>query len=231
MNPNPGLLMLFVSVIGAGQPTVPPLLKQAMRHLPGLRLLDPTIDLAGGYTVEELRSFGFWPPWVTIDLDRDGRPDVAAVVVKPGAKPQFGVIALHARSAGSIQWIATLGDSPINGVSTGPAADTLTPLYCVECDGNSWFRWSGRSYETELYAVGEKLETAERETDHGMGLFAKPSRDSTRVFPIEACQEATVRRVAGSAKDRWYFVETNDDRRVRGWIPGSLVAGSGECMG
>jgi hypothetical protein len=76
-----------------------------------------------------------------------------AVVVKPGDTPQFGVLAVHARGGGSIKWVATLGDSLINGVTTGPARDTVMPLHCVECDGNSWFRWSGRSYETELHRM------------------------------------------------------------------------------
>src|SRR3954447_24224579 len=231
MKPNPGVSVLFVAAVAAPQPRVPPLLEQAMRHLPGLRLLDPTVDMVGAYTVEELKNLGYWPPWVTIDVDRDGRSDVVAVVVKPGDTPQFGVIAVHARGCGSIEWVATLGDSPINRVTTGPARDTVTPLYCVECDGNSWFRWSGRSYETELHAVGETLETAERETDQGFGLFVKPSRDSKLVVAIEACKEARVRRVAGSGKDRWYFVEMSDEPRVRGWIPGSSVAGSSECIG
>jgi hypothetical protein len=56
---------LLLSAIAGGQPTEPALLGQAMRGLPHLRLLDQSIDLVGGYTVEELTSFGYWPPTVT----------------------------------------------------------------------------------------------------------------------------------------------------------------------
>lgn len=232
MNPNTGLIVLFLSAIAAAPlPVAPPsLLKQAMRHLPGFRLLDPTLDMVGGYTVEELKSFGYWPPWIATDLDRDGRPDVAAVVVKAGVTPQFGVIAVHARQPSSIQWVATLGDKPINRVTRAPARDTVMPLYCVECDANSWYRWSGRSYEAELYAVGERIAIATYERDQTLGLFARATRDSKLLFPAEPCTEAVVRRVAGSAAERWYFVETRGGDRVRGWIPASF-ASEIECVG
>jgi hypothetical protein len=218
------------------QPTLPPLLEKALRGLPGLRLLDPSVDLVGGYTVNELKDFGFWPPWVVMDVDRDGRPDVVAVVVKPGATPEFGVIAVHARTPTIVRWVAPLGTETINGVAKGSAGldrDQITPLYCVECDSNTWYRWSGRSYEPELHAVGEQLSSADSTTyrkGQALGLFAKPSRDSKFLFPIEHCTQAIVRRVAGSDKNRWYFVETKGRQGVRGWIPSSFVAGSGECI-
>jgi hypothetical protein len=230
------LVFFLLSAMAVDQPTLPPLLEKALRGLPGLRLLDPSVDLVGGYTVNELKDFGFWPPWVVIDVDRDGRPDVVAAVVKPGATPEFGVIAVHARTPTIVRWVAPLGTETINGVATGWAASpqgTVTPLYCIECDSNSWYRWSGRSYEAELHAVGEQLLSADQTTyrkDQALGLFAKPSRDSRFLYPIEHCTEAIVRRVAGSEENRWYFVETKGRQRVRGWIPSSFVAGSGECI-
>jgi hypothetical protein len=231
------LVFLLLSAMAVDQSTSPPLLDRALRGLPGLRLLDPSVDLVGGSTVNELKEFGCWPPWVLMDTDRDGRPDVVAVVVKSGATPEFGVMAVHARTPTIVRWVASLGTEKINGVtkgSAGPARDTVTPLYCVECDANSWYRWSGRSYEAELHAVGERLVSAENTTyrkDQALGLFAKPSRDSKFLFPIEHCTEAIVRRVAGSEENRWYFVDTIGPRGVRGWIPSSFVAGSGECIG
>src|SRR5215210_1889049 len=231
MNPNTPSIMLLVSAMAIGQPTLPPLLEQAMRHLPEVRLLDPSVDLvARGYSVDELKSFGYWPPWLIADVDRDGRTDVVAVVVKPGAIPEFGVIAVHSRRADAIQWVATLSSEPINGVTTGAARDTVIPLYCVECDANSWYRWSGRSYEPELHAVGERIAVATYEGDQTVGLFSRPTRDSRFLFPIEPCTEAEVRRVAGSAAERWYFVETRGRDRVRGWIPASFASES-ECIG
>jgi hypothetical protein len=234
MNPNPALIVLLSAIVAAAQPKEPRLLEQAVRHLSGVRLLDPSADLVGAYTVEELKEFGYWPPWVIRDLDRDGRPDVAAVVVKPGPTPQFGVVAVHARTPATVHWVVPLDTQVINGVAKGSRRDTVTPLYCVECDSNTWFRWSGRSYEAKLHAVGEQLLSADDTTyrkNQALGLFAKPSRDSKFLFPIDHCKEAIVRQVAGSEKNRWYFIETKGRQVVRGWIPSSFVAGSGECIG
>jgi hypothetical protein len=230
MNLNQFLGVLLVSAIVTGQTTEPALLEQAMRRLPGLRLLDPSVDLVGSYTIDELKSLGYWPPFVTTDVDRDGRPDIVAVVVKLGSRPQFGVIAVHARSAASIQWVEALEDRLINGVTMKQARDTVMPLHCVECDSNSWYRWSGRSYEADLYAVGERIAIATYQPDDTIGLFARATRDSRLLFPVETCTQAVVRRVAGSEAERWYFVETRGRERVRGWIP-AVFANDGECSG
>ena len=103
---------LLLSVLAVDQPGLPPLLANALQQLPELRLLDPSVDLVGSYTLEELRGFGYWPPWLVRDLDRDGRPDVAAVVVKHGATSEFGVIAVHARTPATVRWVA-----PLSGIS------------------------------------------------------------------------------------------------------------------
>ena len=225
-------LYLFVLFFGASvveQPTPPPLLERALPQLPGVRLLEPTVDLVG-YTVDELKSFGYWPPWITTDVDRDGLSDVVSVVVKPGATRQFGVIAVHARDTRSIQWVTTLGERPIYGVAGWPTRDTVMPLFCVECDSNAWYRWSGRAYEAELYAVGERIAVATFEGDSRLGLFARATRDSKFLFPVKPCTEAIVRRVAGSKAERWYFIETQGRDRLRGWIPASFASES-ECIG
>ena len=229
---NPALIaiMLLLQTAPNVALVTPPLLADAIRRLPGLRLLDPSVDLSGIYTIDEIKSFGYWPPWIERDLDRDGRSDVVAVVVKPGSSPQFGVIAVHARQRTSIHWVEPLGEKPINGVGKGPAADTVTPLFCIECDTNDWYRWSGHAYEAELYAVGERIAIATYEEDQKLGLFARGTRDSKFLFPVDACTLAIVLRVAGSDAERWYFVETQDHDRVRGWIPASF-ASEGECMG
>jgi hypothetical protein len=210
------------------QPKPPPLLEHVLLRHPDLRILDPSADLIGGYTIDELRQFRVWPPWVVRDVDRDGRPDVVAVVVRPaGAGSEFGVVAVHARTPAVVHWVVPLGREIINGVARGPGSDAVTPLFCLECDTNSWFRWSGRSYEADLYAVGEHI--AIDTYDQPLGLFAKPSRDSRLVFTIAPCTRATVRLVAGADQGRWYFVETRGRRPVRGWLPAQLV--SHECFG
>lgn len=105
-----------------------------------------------------------------------------------------------------------------------------TRLFCIECDANSWYRWSGHAYEAELYAVGERIAIATYEQDQKLGLFARGTRNSKFLFPVEPCTQAIVLRVAGSEAERWYFVETQDHDRVRGWIPASFASES-ECTG
>ena len=114
--------------------------------------------------------------------------------------------------------------------SSAATRDTVMPLFCVECDSNNWYRWSGRAYEADLYAVGERIAVATYERDQTLGLFARATRDSNFLFPVKPCTEAIVRRVAGSEAERWYFVETQGRDRLRGWIPASFASES-ECIG
>jgi hypothetical protein len=223
MKPAVIAIALLLQAAPHRAPTTPPLLADAIRRLPGLRLLDPSVDLPGIYTVEEIKSFGYWPPWSERDLDHDGRRDVVAVVVKPGSSPQFGVMAVHARQRTVVHWVAPLGQKTIEGVAKGDAADTVEPLFCIECDTNSWYRWSGHAYEAELYAVGERITIATYDEHQKLGLFARGTRESKLLFRVDPCTQATVLRVAGSEGNRWYFVETRDHDRIRGWVPSSFV--------
>src|SRR3954464_15388656 len=75
-------ILALVAHLSAQQPQLPVLLGDTLARHPELRLLDPSIDLKGGYTIAEIRDFGFWPPWAIVDLDCDTRPDVVATVVK-----------------------------------------------------------------------------------------------------------------------------------------------------
>jgi hypothetical protein len=225
------LLLSLLAFLSLGQLKAPPILEQALARLPGMRLLDPSVDLTGGYTVDELKGFGYWPPWVVRDVDRDGRLDVVAVVVRPaGTNSEFGVLAIHARTPMTVRWVVALNSHRINGVAAGRARDVITPLFCIECDANAWFRWSGRSYEAELYAVGERIAIATYDQDHTVGLFGRPTRASRLGFNVLACTQAVVRRIGGSEQDRWYFVETRARTPIRGWIPAAFAT-EPECTG
>ena len=223
------LIALLFGVMAADLPPVPPLLAGALAKIPGARALDPSSDFPpDGYTTDELKDFGYWPPWLITDLDGDGRRDIAAVVVKPGPERQFGVIAVHARTPGTVHWIVPYGKQLINGIAAGYRGGTVTPLYCIECDANDSFLWSGLGYEAGLLAIGERILIATDENNGEVGLFGRPSRNSRLLFPVKACAEAIVRRVAGTSRERWYFIETVGDRSLRGWIPGAFTA-AGQC--
>ena len=203
------------------QPAVPSLLSDALKLEPGIRLLNPATDLRE-YSQAELEKFGYWPPWIVRDFDRDKRPDLAAVVVKPSPKgAEYGVIAVHARTPKERHWVMPLDIEPINGVAQGPADDTIVPLFCVQCDSNAWFRWSGEEYEADLFAVGEKIDIGS-ETQADLPLYVSANLASKTVATVEHCTTVVVRKVGGTPEQRWYYVETPDGQR--GWIPDTVTA-------
>jgi len=206
---------LFLFSAAQQPPATPALLEQALQTEPGVRLLVPATDLRE-YSQAQLEKFGYWPPWLVQDFDRDTRPDVIGVVVKPSpAGPEYGVVAVHARAPKTLEWVVPLDTEPINGVTKGPAADTVVPLFCIECDSNLWFRWSGDEYELTLYAVGEKIDIGS-ETQADLPLYSAPNLASKSVTTVEHCTTVVVRKVGGTPEERWYFVETPDGQR--GWI-------------
>src|SRR5687768_11617682 len=88
--------------IAAQDPQPPRAFGALLRAQSEWRLLDPAIDLAGDYTVAQLKELDRWPPWLEQDFDRDGNDDVAAVVVRRGAKGQteFTVVVVHSTAPG-----------------------------------------------------------------------------------------------------------------------------------
>jgi hypothetical protein len=204
---------LFVAVMAMQQTAAlpPPMLDEALKTLPGVRLAAST-DAAA---------------WLLQDTDRDQQPDVVAVVVKRSAgRSEFGVIAVHARTPREIHWIIPLDADPISGVTKGKAADIVIPLFCVDCDSNLWFRWSGEEYEPELYAVGEELELGS-ETQADLPLYSSPNLASKPVTKVPHCTTAVVRKVGGTPDKRWYFVETPEGQ---GWVADDVTSGN-VCVG
>jgi hypothetical protein len=222
----------FIGSLSAQQPELPALLQETLRRNADLRLLDPSIDLPGGYTIDEIRNFGYWPPWRVVDLDHDKRPDVVATVVKPTSQgTQFGVLAVHAQTPSTVRWVVPLSPESLNGIATNyPAANTVMPLYCIECDSNTWLRWNGRSYEVGLHTVGDTIYIATYERGQKLGTFARPTRSSKLSTNLENCTEAKILETRGvSYETRWYFVEVRISKLVRGWIPASFT-NEGECI-
>lgn len=225
------VLPFWVFVFSAAQQQTsvapPVLLAEALKLEPGIRLLVPATDLRE-YSQAEIEKFGYWPPWIVRDLDRDKRPDVAAVVVKPSPRgTEYGVIAIHARSPKELHWVIPLDTEVINGVGQGPASDTIVPLFCIECDANAWFRFAGAEYEAELYAIGEKIDVG-TETTADVPLYASANLASKTIATIEHCAAVVVRKVGGTPEERWYYVETPDGEH--GWIPDTFTAAD-ICIG
>lgn len=220
-------LILSVSWVIA-QPKLPTLLEDALRKLPGVHVLEPSlVNLPGGGTVDELKRDGYWHPWAVGDLDRDGLPDVvAAVVQRTPTGAQYGVLAVHAHAPQQFHWVVQLDTTPINGVVVGGffGPHTVEPLYCYPCDANPWFRWSGRSYEFEFCAIGERIQVV-------WDIYALPSSDAKKFARPKACTNAKVISFRGTSYEtRWYFVELLLSKPVRGWIPAEAARFKGDCF-
>ena len=160
--------------IAAGAPLKPPApLAAVIQAQPAWRLLDPATDLVGDYTVAQLEDLDRWPPWIEGDFDKDGKDDIAAVVVRAGTGGgiEFTVIAVHGARPGRAELVVPFGPQRIFAVSDVFEDDTVTPMRCVDCDANVWYRWNGRAYEPWLHAVGETVPDLRR---------ARPAADAVR---------------------------------------------------
>jgi hypothetical protein len=214
-------------------PKPPSLLRDLLRVEHDWRILDPAIDLVGDYTIKELEDLDRWPPWIEGDFDKDGKDDLAAVVVRRGAggEAEFSVVVVHHRTRGRGELLVPFGPRRIMGVANAYFADdAVTPQYCIECDTNTWYRWNGRAYEPSLYAIGETV-TISGEPGRRLTLFADPRPDAARTAALSLCVEAEVLQVGGDEGQRWYRVEVDAPESPRGWIPQQLVVDPVDCIG
>jgi hypothetical protein len=136
-------------------------------------------------------------------------------------------MAVHASTPGEVHWVVPLDAEPINGVAKGQAPDIVVPLFCVECDANTWLRWSGEEYEAELYAADERIDIGS-ETQADLPLYSSPNLAAKPVTSVPHCTTVLVRKVGGTPDARWYFVETPDGER--GWISDRVISGQ-ICIG
>jgi hypothetical protein len=189
-------LILFANFAFA-QSKPPALLVGALRQLPGVHLLNRVADLPDD-SVEKKDAPLL--PWKVADVDHDGRPDVVAAVVKRIAnKTQFGVVAVHAKPPTQLNWVVPLGDKLIYGVAVeGSFSSVVLPLFCIACDTNVWFNWTGHSYEVESFGIGQRLAIAEEEAlPRSMEIFAQPKQPSRVVARVKPCTKAK----AGSSRN------------------------------
>ncbi len=232
------LLAAGVAITAAGgltaaqAPAPPKLLADVLRARPEWRLLDPATDLDGDYTVAQLEALDRWPPWIGLDFDRDGRDDIAAVVVRRGTarEPEFTVVVVHGATPDHAVLVVPFRPQRIFGVSEGIRDDTVMPLYCADCDANVWYRWNGRAYEPRLHAVGESIRIG-GEPGRRSTLFTDPHPDAARTAEVPPCARAQVQEVGGEPSQRWYRVDVVAPSFPKGWVPQQLAMEGEECGG
>jgi hypothetical protein len=226
---------LIVATDGAGTrgrelPKPPELLADLLKVEPAWRMLDPTIDLVGDYTIAQLEDLDRWPPWIEGDFDKDGEDDIAAVVVRKGAggATEFTVVAVHHKTRGRGELVVPFGPQRIFAVSDVHSDETITPMLCTDCDLNVWYRWNGRSYEPWLHTVGASVQIT-GEPGRRLTLFADPRADATRTTDIPLCVRAEVLQVGGREGQRWYRVQVDAPGDPTGWVPQQLVVSDADC--
>jgi hypothetical protein len=221
------IALLALATLRAQDAGPPALLRGLLQSQRTWRLLDPRVDLPGAETTSPAQLS---PTWIVADADRDGRDDVAAVVVSgsPNGR-RFGVVAVHSATPRVPRWVTPLKTAPIYGLQTEPYADTIAVYYCDECDIRSWYRWGGRRYERQLFATGDDVALGD---DHANGadLRTGPLETATKRAHVPPCADARVHDVGGRAGARWYFVETKAEPRARGWVTARAVIAQGDCF-
>lgn len=223
------LFLILSASCAFAQPKPPALLEDGLRKLPSVRLLNRTVDLADGGV--EKKDAPLWP-WVVTDLDHDGHPDVVAAVIKRAAnETQFGVVAVHSKTPSLFYWVVPLGTRLIYGVQAGGHGDPIVfPLYCIACDTNPFYRWSGHAYELELFSVGETVPIGSF-PEQIMELFAAARRKSGIAGKVANCTEAKILATTGTSREsRWYQVEVRNPKLLRGWVPAASINPSA-CIG
>lgn len=209
----------------------PAALVELRRRMPGVRLLEPNSDLDENHTTLQLQDAGYWPPWIFRDLDRDGRVDLAAVLVRPSPDGiEFAAVALHGDAPGEARWIVPFQSQPLYGVSGKRGTDAVNVLFCVFCDWDLWFRWNGGHYEDDLYAVGETVVIADGNREAPTPLFrSQIAETADHLTTVPGCTLGVVRRVSGYPGARWYEVEV-PNVTGRAWIPAKFTDVN-TCMG
>lgn len=232
------------------QKTRPPTaLRLFLQQNPNFHLLSP-VDVADhleftteldsislSLTAEDVQSrkranFKYFQPFVIADANRDGRKDLVAVIVNGN---RFNVIAFHGRTrAFSVtpRWIIRDDPEIITGVSVIPKMGIM-PRYCVACDANPVYRWTGSEYDADAYAPGETVCI-----DAGSLIYAKADITSPVIHRAERAVEGTVTQMGARERSsgnpervyRWHRVQLKSATALKGFVQGAnFIGGFGNC--
>jgi len=224
------LILILSANCAFAQSKPPTLLEDALRKLPGVHLLDRALDIPDDSLEKKDAPL---LPWIVADLDHDGRPDVVAVVATHIAtETQFGVVAVHGRTPIKLNCVIPLGNQLIYGVIVEGPFSVVLPLFCIACDANAWFNWTGHSYEMESFGIGQHLsiDHSEPGIPVAMEIYALPKQTSRIVGRVKPCTKAKVLAIRGTTTEtRWYFVDVFLSQSLRGWIPATSAVVEYSC--
>ena len=178
------------------------------------------------------RGLDRWPPWIEGDFDKDGKDDIAAVVVRGGGarELEFTVIAVHAARPGRAELVVPFGRAAhLRRLRRQFEDDTVTPMRCVECDCE-------RLVSLERPCL--RAVAARRRGNRADLRRARPAADAVR-RPAPRCRTGRPRCRSVSrprccrcaaAKDNAGIASRSDaPSSPRGWIPEQLVVEDVDC--
>jgi hypothetical protein len=176
---------LVAQIVGVSQ--VPSRLRQALKQLPGVRPLNPSTDLVGGgYTTAQLEYFHLSKPWLIRDVDRDGRLDVVAVIVKPiQSGLEFGVLAVHAKSPDRPQWVVPLGRK--SSTASGRVLGATRSRLCLASNATRTVGFDGAEARSKTACTGRENRSRLGRTTRTSGSISSPCPSAAPYVFIALC--------------------------------------------
>ena len=184
---------------------------------------------------------GYFHPMTVADIDGDGIDDLLVVVVQWRTKPRrYGVVAFSGTRTGFARepkWVVRPIRELIRGVAASSDDGRVYPLFCVECDTNSFLRWNGKEFESKLFVVNEPVllvgpfVSLDQPPGATVPLLAEPRSGASTIGTVKGCTGARVSVVGPrDGTRRWYRVDIEGQgSTLSGWITDDDICGIGGC--
>lgn len=166
------------------------------------------------------------------DTNRDGLKDLVAIIVDSG---KFHVLVFQGDQQGfsaEPHWVLRDETDGLAGIHIAESG-AIFPLYCIACDSNPFFVWTGEEYERNASPVGAVVCLQEKTR-----LYSTASYQARIVHETSGMVEATVIEIgphepstAVEKKEyRWYKVKLKKGSGHLGFARSyAFVDGSGLC--
>lgn len=162
------------SSLSGGEPRRSKVLSKFLQRHPEWRLL--SLQDVGRWRADFERGFYEFKPFAFGDGNRDGRPDLAAVLVKPRPKKLYTVVCFNGISSGldpNPSFVLLDSSERILGIEIVAAG--IIPISCQECDANALFEWTGTGYE--FFIPGDTVFLSA-----GTRVYSEPKMTSSVIF-------------------------------------------------
>jgi hypothetical protein len=174
----------------------------------------------------------YFKPLVTGDADRDGIPDLIAILVK---EDKFNAAIFKGTKKGyssNPHWLIRDDSEIILGVSVQQDG-LIIPHYCMACDSNPLIRWIESSYEVDGHLPGERVCVAKETVAHLV-----PNIKSRATWQADNNQLASIIKIGPRSTPtgtvslgfRWYQVKSERNPESTGYVPSNrFLEDPGEC--